>query len=283
MEITQGQINEWLKANCAPSTATNYRQRINPTIKEIADDNLFPAIKSLEVLKIINKKYTNASTIKGATQVFLKLIAEYPGLKEAVGEKVYDIYNKFFLEANAEMGNEYIQRALDSEEIDSFTALKQMVYSEFPEGSDERLFMDLYEVAPVRDDFGELHIVESPAETEDKSKNYVVVSGRQMIINHYKKSEKYGPLKYLIPKKVFKKIDTSKPLVFNHGKQLTHWVSKMLGKIEVKGAINTLRHAYLSEQLDGEKILDPKVRRELFQRMAHSPSTQLQYIRTLKV
>lgn len=285
MKLSQDQINDWLNANCSANTATNYRQRINPTIRELNEDNLVPEIKSKKVLQVIVDKYTSPSTIKGAAQVFLKLIAQYPGLKEEVGEKVYEVYRKFFMEANNEMSNGYIQKAIvhdKKDDIERFSKIKEMVYKAFPDGSDERLYMDFYEIAPVRDDFGELHIVEKVAETKDKEKNYYVVSTHKLIINEYKKAERHGQLVYKLPKKVWSKIDTSKPLVFNHGKQLTHWVSKMLKTIGVEGAINTLRHSYLSEQLDGENIKDPKIRRELFERMAHSASTQLQYLRGLK-
>lgn len=285
LKISQDDINDWIKANCAPSTATNYRQRINPTIKELNEENLVPEIKSKKVLEVIMKKYSSPSTIKGATQVFLKLIAEYPGLKDEVGEKVYEAYRKFFAEANSEMSNGYIQKAIvhdEKDKIESFSKIKEMVYKAFPEGSDQRLYMDLYEIAPVRDDFGELNIVDKKIETKDKTKNYYVISTHNLVINEYKKSGKYGQLVYKLPKKVYSKIDTTKPFVFNHGKQLTHWVSKMLKTIGVEGAINTLRHSYLSEQLDGENIKDPNIRRDLFERMAHSASTQLQYLRALK-
>jgi hypothetical protein len=283
---TKEDIINWIDTNIPTvSTRTNYKQRINPILKLVTGDDIFTAIKSKEILKIILNKGGAASTIKGATQVFLKLIKEYPGLREFVGEKVYETFNKFFLEANAEMSSGYIQKAIVQDETDAierFSEIKKKVYEAFPDNSDERLYMDLYEIAPVRDDFGRLTIVEKVENTKDKMNNYYVISNHQLIINEHKSKNKYGTLKYRIPKKVWVKIDTSKPYVFNRSSQLSPFVHEMLKAIGIDGAINVLRHSYLSEELDGEKILDPQIRKELFQRMAHSQSAQLGYIRALK-
>ena len=284
MDLTKETIHTWIDENTSEATGKNYKSRTNYIFKMI-DGNVLDAIKSKEVLKIILERGGSASTIKGAVQVFLKLIKEYPGLLDAVGEKIYNTYNKFFLEANAEMSSGYIQKAIDKDEedaIEPFTELKKKVYEKFNEGSDQRLYMDLYEIAPVRDNFGRLLIVPKVADAKDKTKNYYVISNHQLIINHHKSQNKYGTLKYKIPKPVWKKIHLGRPYVFNRAESLSPFVGDMLKAIGVEGAINTLRHSYLSEQLDGEKIKDPQIRKELFQRMAHSQSAQLGYIRALK-
>jgi hypothetical protein len=119
-------------------------------------------------------------------------------------------------------------------------------------------------------------------DTLDKSNNYYLISTKTVILNKYKKEGRYGVLKYKLPEEVYKLIDTSKQFVFEHGPTLTSFVSKMLKAIGIKGGVNVFRHAYLSEQLDGENIKDPVLRKNLFQKMAHSPSVQLQYLRKLK-
>jgi hypothetical protein len=284
MKISEDQVNAWVDSAVPnANSAKNYKTRIKPFVKD--SDNIVPKLRNLDILKAINERYTAPSTVKGIIQVFLKLIAEYPGLKEAVGEKVYDTYNKAFAEANGAMSTQYIQKSIVKDEEDaipSFSSLKKMIYNSFPAGSDERLFVDLYEVAPVRDDFGKLYIVQTIPETKDKTKNYYVLSRHTIILNDYKKGTRYGQLRYKVPKALQKRIDTSKETIFDHGETLTSWVGKMLKSIGVSGAVNTFRHAYLSEALDGEGIKDPEVRKELFTKMAHSPSTQLQYLRALK-
>jgi hypothetical protein len=286
MEISVDDVYAWLDENIpTASTLKNYKVRIRPVLAALDDTKVYQAIKDKTILKLILEKGGSSSTMKGKTQVFLKLIKEYPGLLEAVGEKVYEIYNKFFLEANADMAAGYIQKAIVQDEedaIEPFSEIKKKVFKAFPAGSDERLYMELYEIAPVRDDFGELLIVKKTVDTLDKSKNYYVMSNHQLVINEHKSKNKYGTLRYKLPKEVYQLIDTMNQFVFEHGSTLSSFVSKMLGKIGIDGAINVLRHAYLSEQLDGENIKDPVIRKNLFQKMAHSQSAQLGYLRKLK-
>lgn len=286
MNITHEDINNWLDANIpTASTAKNYKQRINPVLKTIESDNIFPSIKNKDILKKILDKSGSASTIKGATQVFLKLIVGYPGLREAVGESVYNTYNKFFMEANSDMQNGYIQKVVEKDvkdEIDSYSSIKKKIEDRFPVGSDERLYTYLYEYVPVRDNMAEVFIVPNVAATKDKSKNYLVMSTKTVVINKYKKEGKYGMLKFKLPKDIYKMIDTTKPKIFNHGATLTSWVHKMLKEIGIDGGVNVFRHAFISEKLDGENIKNPELRKELYEKMGHSPAVQLQYIRKLK-
>lgn len=285
-EIDQEILNSWIDSVSSPSTAKSYKTRINFIFKLMENESLFQAIKKKEVLSIIMKRGGAASTIKGAAQVFLKLIKEYPGMLDAVGEKVYKVYEKFFQEANSEMTTGYIQKFIDQDEedsIESFSEIKRKVYEAFPADSDQRLYIDIYEQSPVRDDHGQLEIVESVKEAKDTEKNYYVISNHTIVINAHKSQTKYGTLKFKLPKKVWSQIDTARPYVFNRGKLLSSWVHEILKEIGIDGAINTLRHAYLSEQLDGQAIRDPKIRKELFTKMAHSQSAQLGYIRKLKV
>ena len=284
--ISHEDINDWIDANVpTASTAKNYKQRINPIIKLIDSDNIFPSIKNKDVLKKIMEKGGAASTIKGATQVFLKLIKDYPGLLEAVGEKIYETYNKFFMEANGDMQNGYIQKVVEKDEkdeIESYSEIKKKIEARFPAGSDERLYTYLYEHVPVRDNLAEVYIVPNVFDTHDKSKNYYVLSTKTIVINKYKKEGKYGMLKFKLPKEIYKLIDTTKEKIFNHGERLTGWVHNMLKEIGIEGGVNVFRHAFISEKLEGENIKDPEKRKELFDKMGHSPAVQLQYIRPLK-
>jgi len=49
----------------------------------------------------------------------------------------------------------------------------------------------------------------------------------------------------------------------------------------MKTGVNELRHAKISEELEGDNIKDPEKRKELYDKMMHSPATQLNYIRKL--
>jgi len=51
---------------------------------------------------------------------------------------------------------------------------------------------------------------------------------------------------------------------------------------KAKIGIDLMRHAKVSEELNGSKIKDEKKREDLRQKMLHSPMTQLSYVRKLK-
>jgi len=272
MKLSLDQINAWIDSVAKPSTAKNYKARIKKVLDGRVD--IVKDIKNLTLLTDIVSMYTSASTLKGVVQVFLKLIAEYP---IEVSDRALKKWKDVFAEANTDMSTGYIQKSME-DKTESFTSIKEKVFAKYPEGSDERLYMELYEICPTRDDLGQVYIVSNMKDASDKSKNYLVISQKRLIINHHKTDGK-GAHDCIIPTKLFKKIDLSKEKVFDHGETLTSWVGKMLKSVDVPGRINTLRHAFVSEKLEGNNIKDPQVRKELAKSMGHSPAVQLQYIR----
>jgi len=277
MKLSQEEINAWIDSVSAPSTAKNYKLRIAPVLRD--RDDIVKDIKNLTLLKDIVDRYTSASTLKGIVQVFLKLIAEYPGF--TITTKAKKAWEDVFKEANADMTQTYIQRSMESE-TESFSSIKKKVFDKYPDGSDERLYMELYELCPTRDDLGSVYIVPTVRQAKDDTKNYLIVSQKSLKINEHKTAAKHGPFVCKIPPKLFKKIDLTREKLFNHGETLTSWVGKMLKSVGVEGRIGALRHGYLSEKLEGDAVKDPKVRKELAKSMGHSGAVQLQYIRDIK-
>jgi integrase len=277
MKLSEEQIFDWIDSISKQSTAKNYKARIAKVLRD--RDDIYKDIVSLKLLTDIVETYTSASTLKGIVQVFLKIIAEYPGFK--ISEKAKKKWEEVFAESNADMNQGYIQKSME-DTTESFSAIKQKVFDGYPEGSDERLYMELYEICAVRDNFGSLHIVQTLRDTKDKSKDYLVISKKILQINNYKTANKYGAIECKIPIKLFRKIDLTREKVFEHGETLTSWVGKILKSVGVGGRVNTLRHAFLSEKLDGDAIKDPEVRKELAKSMGHSGTTQLGYIRDIE-
>ena len=277
MKLTQDDINAWIDSVSVPSTAKNYKARIAPLIRD--RDDVLADIKDFSLLSEIVDKYTSASTLKGIVQVFLKLINEYPGIK--VSDRVKKMWNDIFKEANSEMSQVYIQRSLE-DTVESFSSVKAKVFEKYPEGSDERLYIELYEICPTRDDLGSVYIVPTIRQAKDKTKNYLVISRKMFIINEHKTANRHGSFECKIPPKIFRKIDITKEKLFDHGNTLSSWVGKILKSVGVSGRINTLRHGFLSEKLEGDNVKDAKVRKHLARSMGHSGSVQLQYIREVK-
>jgi len=277
MKLTQDDINSWIDSISSPATAKNYKARIAPLIRD--SDDVLAEIKDMSLLTTIVERYTSPSTLKGIVQVFLKLINGYPGIK--VSDKVKKLWEDVFKEANSEMSQVYIQRSLE-DTVESFSSVKAKVFEKYPEGSDERLYMELYEICPTRDDLGSVYIVPTIRQAKDKTKNYLVISRKMFIINEHKTANRHGSFECKIPPKIFRKIDITKEKLFDHGNTLSSWVGKILKSVGVSGRINTLRHGFLSEKLEGEAVKDPQVRKKLARSMGHSGSVQLQYIREVK-
>ena len=277
MKLTLEKLNDFFDSISTPSTAKSYKARLAKLLRD--SDDIYGDIVSLKVLTDIVESYTSASSIKSHVQVFLKIIAEYPGFK--ISEKAKKKYEEVFKEANAEMNQGYIQKSME-DSTESFSSIKKKVFDGYPEGSDERLYMELYEICPTRDDFGSVFIVPTLRDTKDKSKDYLVISKKTLQINNYKTADKYGAINCKIPIKLWRKIDLTKEKLFDHGDTLTSFVGKMLKSVGVDGRINTLRHAFLSEKLDGDAIKDPEVRKELAKSMGHSGAVQLLYLRDVE-
>jgi hypothetical protein len=277
MKLTQDTINAWIDSVSSPATAKNYKARIAPLIRD--SDDVLKEIKDMSLLTAIVDKYTSASTLKGIVQVFLKLINEYPGIK--VSDRVKKLWEDVFKEANSEMSQVYIQRSME-DSVESFSSVKAKVFEKYPEGSDERLYMELYELCPTRDDLGSVYIVPTVRQAKDKTKNYLIISRKMFVINEHKTANRHGSFECKIPPKIFKKIDLTKEKLFDHGETLTSWVGKMLKSVGVSGRINTLRHGFLSEKLEGDNVKDPQIRKKLARSMGHSGAVQLQYLREVK-
>jgi len=277
MKLSQDAINAWIDSIAVPSTAKNYKARIAPLIRD--RDDILKDIKNTNLLTEIVERYTSASTLKGVVQVFLKLINEYPGIK--VSDRTKKLWEDVFKEANSEMSQVYIQRSME-DTVESFSSVKKKVFDKYPEGSDERLYMELYELCPTRDDLGSVFIVPTVRQAKDKTKNYLVISRKSFYIFEHKTASRHGEFVCKIPPKIFRKIDLTKGKLFDHGDTLSSWVGKMLKSVGVTGRINTLRHGFLSEKLKDEELKDPKVRKELAKSMGHSGAVQLQYIREVE-
>ncbi len=277
MKLTQDTINAWIDSIAVPSTAKNYKARIAPLIRD--RDDVLKDIKNTSLLTEIVERYTSASTLKGIVQVFLKLINEYPGIK--VSDRTKKLWEDVFREANSEMSQVYIQRSME-DTVESFSSVKAKVFEKYPEGSDERLYMELYELCPTRDDLGSVYIVPTVRQAKDKTKNYLIISRKMFVINEHKTASRHGSFECKIPPKIFRKIDLTRTKLFDHGETLSSWVGKILKSVGVTGRINTLRHGFLSEKLKDDEVKDPKVRKALARSMGHSASVQLTYIRELK-
>jgi len=259
-------MESWMNENKSPSTAKMYSTQLKKAILGANSDNVG------ELLKWIEENLEQPNTRRVALQALLVYSGENPLVLEA--------YQRADLEAE-----EYQIQKMYDQTVEPFTTIKQKVFENFPEGSDERLYIELYDLLPVRDNYGTIELCDK--DNEPTCHNWLNLSTREIHIGKHKTSPKYGPITAKLPIKYMKLIPAGRKYLFCKGDKpygsMSHFVSEMLSKVGVeKGSINYLRHSYASTELAGSKVADETKRRELFSRMQHSPITQLKYLRELQ-
>jgi len=260
-------MNNWMLENKSASTAKMYSTQLKKAIKSTDSDDVGKLLEWFEANSV------NPNTKRTALQALLCYSENNPDALQAY-------------QAADEAATEYnIQRSFD-EQVESFNTIKEKVSTHYPEGSDQRLYMGMYDLVPTRDDFGSVELVGKG--DEPKTDNWLNTNTRQLHIGDHKTSGKYGPIETKLPKQLIQMIPAGRKHLFEktEGKpygSMSTFVNNMLKEsgIEGKGSINYLRHSYASTELAGSKLKDEQSRREVFSRMMHSPLTQLKYLRTL--
>ena len=145
---------------------------------------------------------------------------------------------------------------------------------------------------PKRLDFYDMEIV-TPKQERSDNKNYLIITNRSkktFIFNDYKTSRKYGTvampvnkelntvinkfLKYNPDRKYLLQGKDGRPVSRNNlGKMIT----KIFASTGKQVSLNIIRHVYVSENVDIEKI---KAQKELAASMMHGGATQLEYAKT---
>lgn len=160
-------------------------------------------------------------------------------------------------------------------------------------GSQNTMIAALYSLQPpTRLDYYDMEIV-TPKQERSDNKNYLIITNRSkktFIFNDYKTSRKYGTvatpvnkelntvinkfLKYNPDRKYLLQGKDGLPVSRNNlGKMIT----KIFASTGKQVSLNIIRHVYVSENVDVEKI---KAQNELAASMMHGGATQLEYAKT---
>ena len=260
-------------------TASDYirnMRRIMTDIGCLPDVDLIDCINRRKPLDHILKHYTNPNTRKTYLQVFLYAIDTAPELKNAVKNR--DAYFKAWEEAKEQATGHQIQKQVDGE-VERFSTIKKRIEKQFPKYSQESLLINLYDELTMRNDFGEILIFDKTPSPPNKQDNFIVLSTGRLVINRFNKTgEKYKPVNHKVSSELMRKI--RKSLKQDQRSTLFQDTAKLFRNM--KTGVNEIRHAKISEELEGDNIKDPEKRKELYDKMKHSPATQLAYIRKLK-
>jgi hypothetical protein len=143
---------------------------------------------------------------------------------------------------------------------------------------------------PVRLDYAPMYIIKDIKDLED-NKNYLLNSGRnkkKFIIQEFKTSKTHKKIELEIPKKLntiinlwLKYNKTNNFLINSQNKVMSaNGLGKQLSRIftcnNKVATLNLIRHIYITEKVDLQKIKDNK---ELAKKMGHNTNTQEQYCR----
>jgi hypothetical protein len=263
-------------------TLKKYEEDTKRLMKLTKCDNLLDCLKDpKEISKIIDDSSYAINTKKSLYQSVVFLI---DNLKLPYSVATFNDYKKHFEIYKGKSTEEGIEKTYES--LITFPEYLKLVKEKWGENSKMYLLGRLYDQVTMRDDF-QLMIVSKSADVTD-DKNYLVVpkTGQlKVVMNVFKTSNKYKiepirldeSLSQLL--REFMKKNNLKPGDYLFGsKKLTSYISNNNQLIGVKGGTNTYRHMKTTEILSDPDLTEEQ-RIEVSLKMAHSPISQLKYVR----
>lgn len=249
-------------------------------------DNYMDIDKIDDTIKIINKSAEQYSinTIKLIYQTLLKIIDL---LDLSIDKKSY-IEQFELLKIKSVDENKIKQETMI---LPTFDAYIKNIKNNFGIDSKMYLLVKLYDIITLRDDFGDLIIVNKVSEIKpDVNKNYIYVPEKNGIctirINSYKTDNKYGIIHKTLNveiSKLIKKYMTNNNITYGDalfGKNVGSYISQMNKKIspDYEG-VSWLRHIKITDLLNKDNVT-PEEKLKLANEMMHSPLVQDRYKRT---
>lgn len=260
-------------------TADDYLRNLRRILSDTGcepDVDLIECLNKGKVFDYVINNYTKPNTRTTYLQVFLYAVDNTPELKEGVKNR--QRYFEAWEQAKEQAQGYQIQKQVEGA-VERFSTIKKRIEKDFPKYSQEALLINLYDQLTMRNDFGEILIYDKMPIPKNKTDNYLVLSTGRIFINKFNKTDKkYKPVNQKLSTEFMKKARKSlkqdpRPFLFEDTAKLFK---------NMKTGVNEIRHAKISEELEGEGIKDPEKRKELYEKAKHSPATQLAYIRKLK-
>ena len=263
-------------------TLKKYEEDTKRLMKLTKCDNLVDCLKDpKEISKVIDDSSYAINTKKSLYQTIVFII---DNLKLPYSVATFNDYKKHFEIYKGKSTTEGIEKTYES--LITFPEYLKLVKEKWGENSKMYLLGRLYDQVTMRDDF-QLMIVSKSADVTD-DKNYLVVpkTGQlKVVMNVFKTSNKYKiePIKLdeslsKLLREFMKKNNLKQGDYLFGNKKLTSYISNNNQLIGVKGGTNTYRHMKTTEILSDPDLTEEQ-RIELSLKMAHSPLSQLKYVR----
>ena len=208
-------------------------------------------------------------------------------LDKSIREKYQDYYSGLKISSNDELED---KKNDDSNAVISWNEYETKVKEKFGTESKEYLLIKLYEICNARDDFDLYITSDIESVKDDKTKNYLIREENNnylLCMQCYKTSKNKDP--------IFIKVTPELKILLDNYIKLHHlvdrlfptksgsnssFISTMNKKIDVKGAINTIRHIIISTGLSSNMSPEEKVL--LSKNSFHSINTQIAYKRKIE-
>lgn len=285
LQTINKEINE--AENLSASSKKNYISKLRK-LSEIfkCGDDIVKCLKDpKESKRMINEFYSNNNTRKDMISAIKSAAKVSESLRKGIGAEALAEYASDIQDAikvaNVDNDAKTEQKAIPWK---TFTDIADKLQKDKPD-SIEAILARLYtEIPPMRNNFGEVKIIQDANEDDGEGNFYVQPTGT-LIINDFKTKKTYDSIEAKLPKSLKSSIDKSlkaKPrkylIVQQNGLPYSN-LSAIISRIFGAG-INSLRHSYISYQLIDLKKMSVREREKLAKAMGHSTSMQLKYLRT---
>ena len=265
----------------APSTAKHYATTIRKVLDDLGCDmdDVAECI-DMELVKYINAGYINVGTRQAVFLSFLKAIDTLPALEIDVEPRVRDAILEGYEQSKTAARERAIQTQL-TEKVERMDDIVAKIEKHFEPLSDEVLLVNMYDEVALRKDFDDIVLVfDDPGESVQR---YINVKTGVLVIKDFNKtSKRYAEVRHTLSPKMLEKVRqvaTEREYLLT---LRTETLFKKMKHIVPKMGSQLLRKSKISTATEGAKILDAKLRHDLWNSMKHSPTTQLTYRREIK-
>jgi len=240
------------------------------------------AIVGGALAKTIQDKYTNSNTLKqhyAAIVYLLKLKVVLP----PVDSKTEEEYNNMLADAAGDVRVNQVYATLDEDlAVAYFTEYKQDVLQSVDLYSQTSVLLHVYDELTMRDDFGNIHIINERQAPIRRDNFYNLYSGELHMNDVKKTGEKYALENGTFVFKFSKKTqDLIKESVRREPRNMLVTTPPYELLRDVGLSVNKLRHAKIAEEY-ADPNSTAQTRAALAQLMGHSLATQKLYQRVVR-
>ena len=268
------------KGENASSTAKNYTNTIFRILNELDGFEDIADCCNTRVVDHINETYDHPGTRQGVFIAFLRAINTYPDFKAVVNPAVLTSITEGFELSKTQAKELSIQRQL-TETVERMDSIIAKIEAHFEPLSDEVILVNMYDEVALRKDFDAVVLI--VGDPDPSVPRWINLATGELVIKDYNKTaKKYDAVRHTLSPKMLgmvREVSATRNYLLTLKSETLF--KKMKAVVPGIGS-QLLRKSKVSTETEGDKILDPKIRHDLWNQMKHSPETQLSYRRIIQ-